>query len=116
MLTHPIVKLRRDQVVQLFYEDKEVFRICSDTTALCVEVLCIMSVRQARWARGGRKLMGVRLTHTEADEERKIDCAGNKWLLYLNCTNGDSHYPKLAKPKRANQPHQQNSFSIWPST
>jgi len=33
---------------------------------------------------------GVELTHTEADEERKIDCAGNVWFLYLGCTNGDS--------------------------
>ncbi len=57
--------------------------------------------------------LGVRLTHTEADEERKIDCVGSKWLLYLSCTNGDS-LPERAKPKRANQPHQQHNFSVFP--
>ena len=31
-------------MLKLLYEDSGVFRICSDTTALCVEVLLIESV------------------------------------------------------------------------
>jgi len=35
MLTHPIVKLRRDQVLKLFYEESEGFRIFAQVLRLC---------------------------------------------------------------------------------